>query len=98
VTASNAGGSSGNSNEVGATPEPNLSVIYNGNGAKPTLAEVTKHQSEFQFVEVKGTLFGFYTPTFAQTINVPGFHFHFITEDKTSGGHVLNVRFDSAKV
>ncbi|MCZ8515513.1 S-layer homology domain-containing protein [Paenibacillus filicis] len=33
VKASNAGGSSGNSSEASATPEPNLSVVYNSNGA-----------------------------------------------------------------
>lgn len=64
----------------------------------PNLSEVVKHQAEFEFKEVKGTLFGFYTPNYAGTINVPGFHLHFITDDKTSGGHVLDVQFDNAKV
>ncbi|UOF91040.1 acetolactate decarboxylase [Fodinisporobacter ferrooxydans] len=62
----------------------------------PPLTVATSHQSEFEFKNVKGTLFGFYTPKFASGINVPGWHLHFITDDKTSGGHVLDLHFDSA--
>ncbi|MCC8433450.1 acetolactate decarboxylase [Brevibacillus sp. M2.1A] len=64
----------------------------------PQLTEVTKKQSEFEFKNVKGTLIGFYTPNYAAALNVPGFHLHFITEDKTGGGHVLNLQFDNANL
>ena len=34
---------------------------------------------------------GFRFPDFARGLNVPGFHLHFVTEDRTAGGHVLNL-------
>lgn len=64
----------------------------------PPLTEVTPHQSVFDFNNTEGTIIGFYTPNYAGTIQVPGFHMHYITTDKTSGGHILNVQFDHAKV
>lgn len=63
----------------------------------PPLTEVTPNQSVFEFNNVKGTIIGFYTPNYASTIQVPGFHMHFITDDKTSGGHILNFQFDTAQ-
>lgn len=64
----------------------------------PLLKDVLAHQSEFEYKNVTGTFVGFYTPNYAATINVPGFHFHFISDDKTLGGHILNLAFDSADV
>ena len=31
-------------------------------------------------------------------LNTPGWHFHFISDDKTKGGHILELRFDKATV
>ena len=41
---------------------------------------------------VKGTLVGFRCPAFVKGINVPGYHLHFLTEDRKAGGHVLDLR------
>jgi acetolactate decarboxylase len=57
----------------------------------PPLAEVAKSQPIFHLDDVRGTLVGFRFPDFAQGLNVPGFHLHFLTEDRTSGGHVLDL-------
>jgi len=62
------------------------------------LAEVVKNQPEFHFEDINGVLVGFYCPAFVKGINVPGFHLHFLSEDKQSGGHLLNVAFDSASL
>jgi acetolactate decarboxylase len=40
----------------------------------------------------RGSLVGFRFPQYAQGINVAGYHFHFITEDRSAGGHVLDCR------
>jgi acetolactate decarboxylase len=32
---------------------------------------------------------GFYCPEFIGNINVAGFHFHFVSEDETFAGHVM---------
>ena len=53
------------------------------------LAEVTKKQSVFEFRNVEGALVGFFCPDLVKGVNVPGFHLHFLTADKTAGGHVL---------
>ena len=53
------------------------------------LVEATATQVESEFDDVSGTLVGFFTPEFIPSVNVPGFHFHFITDDKSRGGHLL---------
>lgn len=57
----------------------------------PPLAEAVKHQNEFTFNNVNGTMVGFRMPDFLGQVNVPGFHFHFLTADRKHGGHVLKV-------
>jgi acetolactate decarboxylase len=49
-------------------------------------------QPEFEFHEVPGTLVGFWTPAYAKTLNVPGYHLHFVSHDRQSGGHLLQCR------
>lgn len=60
----------------------------------PRLADITKSQPTFELKNVKGTLVGFWCPAISQGVNVPGFHLHFLTEDKTSGGHLLDLTID----
>ncbi len=55
----------------------------------PPLAEATKNQAVFEFQDVKGTLVGVWCPDYAKTLNVAGYHLHFLTEDGQAGGHVL---------
>jgi acetolactate decarboxylase len=57
----------------------------------PPLAEVAKVQPVFHLEDVSGTLAGFRFPDFARGLNVPGFHLHFLTEDRKAGGHVLDL-------
>jgi len=58
----------------------------------PSLKEVVKQQKIFDFKDIKGTAVGFWVPKFMKNINVPGYHFHFITEDKKAGGHMLEFK------
>lgn len=64
----------------------------------PVLSEVTKNQPTFEYTEVKGSLVGFWCPEYVGGINVPGYHLHFISDDRTKGGHLLEVDFDKANV
>lgn len=59
------------------------------------LAEVVKEQVVTTF-DGRGTLVGLYAPVFVKGVNVPGFHWHFIAEDRQGGGHVLDCSFDAA--
>ncbi|KHE93478.1 MAG: acetolactate decarboxylase [Candidatus Scalindua rubra] len=33
-----------------------------------------------------------------KAINVPGYHFHFITEDKRAGGHLLECQTENVRI
>ncbi|MEI6562849.1 MAG: acetolactate decarboxylase [bacterium] len=56
----------------------------------PKLAEVAAHQPVFERRAIPGTLVGFWCPQYAATLNVPGWHLHFISEDRKSAGHLLD--------
>ncbi|MGR3219626.1 MAG: acetolactate decarboxylase, partial [Candidatus Anammoxibacter sp.] len=46
----------------------------------PDIMEIIKKQPIFEFNNIKGTIVGFRLPKYMNGINVPGYHFHFITE------------------
>src|SRR5580658_8893100 len=54
-----------------------------------TLIDAAKEQKEFYFSNIEGTLVGLWSPVYSSAFNVPGYHFHFISKDRTKGGHVL---------
>lgn len=62
----------------------------------PPLAEVAAQQSVFEFENISGTIAGFRCPGYAGGINVPGYHLHFISDDRSCGGHVLEFTVDDA--
>jgi acetolactate decarboxylase len=62
------------------------------------LVEVIKDQSVFEFSNLKGTLVGFRCPPYQSGLNYPGYHFHFINEARTAGGHVMELKIIKAKV
>ena len=56
------------------------------------LVQAAAVQPEFEFSNISGTLVGFWTPEYAKSLNVPGYHLHFISADRTRGGHLLQCR------
>ena len=56
------------------------------------LVQAAAVQPEFEFNNMAGTLVGFWTPEYAKSLNVPGYHLHFVSADRTQGGHVLQCR------
>lgn len=54
-------------------------------------------QTEYDHENIRGTMVGLYCPSFMGGLNSVGWHFHFITEDLTRGGHVLQVSIGSAE-
>lgn len=56
------------------------------------LVEIAAEQPVFDFHDVKGTLAGFFTPSFMSSVNVPGLHLHFLSADLQNGGHLLECR------
>ena len=56
------------------------------------LAEtMTTAQREFSYENIGGTVVAVYFPSFFASQNTPGWHFHFISDDRTKGGHVLDL-------
>ena len=56
------------------------------------LVQATSLQAEFELRDVSGTLVGFWSPAYTRTMSVPGYHLHFLSADRTCGGHVLGCR------
>ena len=56
------------------------------------LVRATSAQATFEQHQIAGTLVGFWTPAYARTINVPGYHLHLISADHQHAGHVLELR------
>jgi acetolactate decarboxylase len=62
------------------------------------LADVTSGQIETVLTQASGTLVGFWAPAIYQGITVAGLHLHFIADDRSVGGHVLDVTVSSAQL
>lgn len=60
------------------------------------LSEVVKDFPVFEFQYIRGTIVGFRCPDYSQGINVPGYHLHFIDEERQVGGHVMSFTSDGA--
>lgn len=68
--------------------------------AKPyaNVKQVIDTQTEIKYTNTEGTLIGFYTPEFLEGIGIPGFHFHYLSKDKTRGGHVRTLNVNSVTI
>jgi acetolactate decarboxylase len=55
------------------------------------LVDAAAHQVEFELRAIAGTIVGFWTPEYAKSINIAGWHLHFLTGDRSGGGHLLDV-------
>lgn len=62
------------------------------------LVTATSHQAEFTLKNVQGTLLGFWSPTYARTFNIPGYHLHLLSGDHQHGGHVLGIQAKNLKL
>jgi acetolactate decarboxylase len=57
----------------------------------PPLTEVAARQPVFEIGPTQGTLVGLWCPYYALGTNLPGYHLHYLTADRTQGGHVLEL-------
>ena len=62
------------------------------------LVSATSHQAEFELQNISGTLVGFWSPGYARTINVPGYHLHLLSDDHRHGGHLLELEAESLQL
>lgn len=57
----------------------------------PTLAVAVQKESIFSRQDLVGTAVVIRSPAYVSNLNEAGDHYHFISDDKTFGGHVLNL-------
>jgi acetolactate decarboxylase len=60
----------------------------------PPTAEVVRGCVQFEMKDVSGTIVGFRGPPYVRGINDTGYHLHFLSDDKTQGGHILEFVMD----
>jgi acetolactate decarboxylase len=59
------------------------------------MMEATNDDEVVELRNVSGVVVGFRTPLYEKGIGVPGCHAHFITDDRSAGGHVLDFQLRS---
>lgn len=62
------------------------------------LAEVAQSQSVWTHENLSGTLVGVRSPAWVAGLNVPGYHWHFLSDDRKIGGHLLDCRTTDGRV
>lgn len=63
-----------------------------------TLEDSANNQRTFQSNNVKGTIIGYYSPELFNGPSVGGFHVHFLADDLSIGGHVLDFELDKGNI
>lgn len=72
--------------------EVNVRSVRAQEGPYKRLTEVMEHdQTFFDYKNIEGTLVGLYCPPYMASMNAVGWHLHFVSKDKTRGGHVLGL-------
>ena len=71
-------------------PVVKVRAIPAQNKPYPTLTGAAENQSVFTYRDTTGTVVGFYTPSFLKGLNAAGYHLHFISDDRRTGGHILD--------
>lgn len=62
------------------------------------LTEALKSQNTWQHTDIAGTMVGFWFPAWMASIAPPVWHLHFLSDDRTVGGHVLALETGEATV
>lgn len=63
---------------------------------KPLVEVLKTDQTFFDYENIEGTVVGLYCPPYMSDLNAVGWHLHFISKDKTKGGHVLGLELSEA--
>ena len=65
---------------------------------EPLVVVLETDQTFFDMENVSGTVVGLYCPAYMSELNNAGWHLHFISDDRTSGGHVLDLAIEEAVI
>ena len=83
----------GNFNEMNVRSELAQTEPY-----KPLADVLETDQTFFDYSNIEGTVVGLYCPEYMDKLNASGWHFHFISNDRKKGGHILELKFDKAEL
>ena len=61
----------------------------------PLLADVIAQQATWEKQDIRGTLVGYWFPQYLASLNAPGYHLHFISDDRLVAGHLLECSLES---
>lgn len=62
------------------------------------LSDALVDRPVFENENISGTMVGFWFPEYTGKINVGGFHLHFISDDRTAAGHVMELKATDLKI
>ncbi len=65
---------------------------------RPFAEAVAANQRRFDLRDVTGTMVGFRFPEAVEGIQIPGYHLHAVSEDRTMGGHVLDYEASDVRI
>lgn len=65
---------------------------------KPLAEVLETDQTVFDYENIDGTVVGLYCPAYMNDLNAVGWHFHFVSDDRLSGGHVLDLEAEELDV
>ncbi len=82
----------------GTFDEMNVRSEYAQEEPYEPLAKVLEtDQTFFDYENIEGTVVALYCPPYMSDLNATGWHMHFVSKDKTKGGHVLGLKFTEAE-
>lgn len=68
------------------------SVVPQAKPYRPLAEALVTDQREFTYEHIGGTVVGVYFPAFFNMQNAVGWHLHFISDDRSKGGHILGLK------
>jgi len=63
-----------------------------------TLLEILADRPVYEKEDISGTLVGFWCPDYIGDINTRGFHLHFLSDDRSTGGHLIAFEASSLEI
>jgi acetolactate decarboxylase len=63
-----------------------------------SLVKMLEDRPVYEGKDIKGTLVGFWCPEYIGDINTSGFHLHFLSDDHSMGGHLMEFTARSLKI
>ena len=64
----------------------------------PDITTLMPAQHYFEMHKIHGMMVGFRSPAYMESVTIPGFHFHFLSDEKDTGGHVTGFTWNNATI